>query len=198
MPVEIRIINLANVRKHMSAATFNKRARKGFEWAGLIVEAEAKSIVQPHHFTGRFERGIHHHTYGDTLGTLHTKIGVRVTTAPEARPLTYGWESRGGRMPNIDAIATWVSKKMGERFSSGVHVSARGFRYFSRKASVVSQESRVKGIAFVIARQIRRIGFTFGSGSGGQKLDTFTAAFDNRRQDIKRQIARALAGHGTF
>jgi len=131
--VQIVIINLTKVRHDLSIDSFNQRARLAFMAGGAVLEAEARKVVQPHNWTGRFERGIHSVTTGYNMSDLSTLVGVSAGAVPEARPLTYGWPP--GKFPRISGIADWVSSKLGDSnpmeaaFRIARAIAMRGFSF---------------------------------------------------------------------
>lgn len=194
--VEVRIVGLEKTMRDVSPAEFGRRTHDGFHAAGLVIEGAAKGIVAPHHYTGRFEQRIHTVTTGHNLGDIKTVVGV--IGVPEARSLTYGWPV--GSFPNISKIADWVVRRI-ENASVSVSRTSKGLLRVKPGAGGLkgaAGEGNVKHIAFVIARAISRRGFTFGTGTGGQKLDTFSKAFEDNKVLIKTTIVRFMTKKGTI
>ena len=199
--VRVVFVGLDKAVKDLSKPEFNRRVTRGFQAAGTIVEAEAKRIVQPHHFTGRWERAIHTFTRGNTAKTVTTHVGSTRNQAPEAMPMTYGWPV--GIMPNIDAIANWLVRKgtPGSMTSPDIRISAAtGRRYVRRGAggfSGVAASATLMHNAIRVALQIRNIGFTFNKGQGGgQRLNTFRQAFENKETAVRWTIGRFIRDPG--
>ena len=181
------VTGLDAVQKALSPQQFEARLHAGLTTAGNLVAAQARNIVRPHHYTGRFEQQIHVAVTGTGLSQKAT-VGVSAAQVPEARPLSYGWKSNSGRMPPIEPIAQWVAKHPEISPSKNSYTNSSGFRRTRGSAASVGAESAVRGLAFVIARSIMRKGYSF------PPLKVFETAYTQARASVVAALQKAIAG----
>lgn len=192
--VAIVVTGVREAQRHLDPAAFSRGLRDGLKEAGALLERAQREIVAPHHFRGTWEQQIHTEIRGSGLN-MEAHVGVSASRVPEARPMTYGWVSSSGHQPPTEAIADWLSRKPDLGASSNVYRNASGFvrtRAGSGGFRGVSQEAGVRSMAFLIARAIKRRGYTFGTGQGGQKLDTLRKALEATRDRIGPAILKHL------
>lgn len=170
--ITIVVTGVADAKRRLSPEAFEANLRDGLQEGGDLVAAEMRRIIQPHRFRGRWQQELHTEVSGSGLGQK-AHIGVSAAAVPEARPMTLGWKSGAGKRPPTSAIEEWLERAPNAP-STPTGMTTRGF-------------------AFLIARAIGRRGYSFGSGSGGQKLDTNRRAWAAAAADVKRAIARNLA-----
>lgn len=187
---EIIIVGLPEALAEFDPHRFVAGLRTGMQAVGEAVATEARLIVKPHHFHGTFEQQIHAVTTGDSLATVVTSVGVNPELVPEARPLSFGWKSSGGKQPPTEAIAAWLASKpelVNAAGSNAVGRNASGF--ITRKGSIaeVSQDSKIRGLAFVIARKIGQRGYSFAP------LNPFDRAWDMVSRRAQSIIGDAIA-----
>jgi hypothetical protein len=95
-----------------------------------------------------------------------------------------------GKQPPIDAIARWIARKpeIGSSVSSNIGYNAAGQRRTTGTLSAVSQESRVRSLAFLIARAIGKRGYS----SKTPPLRVFENAYQQSRSQVEATMLRAL------
>ena len=142
----------------------------GLQAWGTVIQSQARRNIAEHHFTGLTERSTTVSAVTKEGPVSTVTVGVHGGLAPQARPLELGWRSSTGKQPPSDAIYRWLtgsSKGAAALSGGGVEVKRNksGFITGSRSRRVSgSDESRARGLAFVIARKIgRRPGFKIGA-----------------------------------
>jgi hypothetical protein len=144
------------------------KAEAGLLAGAHAVQRKAKENLAPHHYKGRAEQQTTVSAPLITPGSVTVTVGIHGGIAPEGRPLEYGWKSAGGKQPPTQAIADWlISSGRGASMLSSAGVELRrnkaGFITGAKARRVAPTDaSKVKGLAFVIARNIKRRGYSFG------------------------------------
>jgi hypothetical protein len=169
--IGVVITGIPSALRRVSPARFEAGLAAGFQEAGDLVGGAARRILAPHHDRGTFAQQIHTELTGSGWG-IGAHVGVSAAAVPEARPITYGWPGGGNSRPPAAAIESWLLRNP-SRIQVPSGMTAHSF-------------------AFVIARAIGKRGYTFGTGVGGQKLDTFRRAFAEVRDAVRRVIAARL------
>lgn len=146
------------------------RAAAGLTAGAFAIQRRAKANLAPHHFHGRAEQQT---TVGAPTfepGLVTVGVGIHGGVAPEGRPLEFGWKSSGGKRPPSSAIEDWLTgSSQGAAIlasAAGVAIkrNSRGFITGAKARRVGADDrSKVKGLAFVIARNIGRRGYSFGA-----------------------------------
>ncbi len=171
--IGIVVTGIPHAVARLSPAHLEAGLLAGFTEAGALVETAARRIIDPHHDKGTFQQQLHTEITGTGFG-IGAHVGVSAAAVPEARPLTYGWPGGAGKQPPSAPIESWLNRNP-SRVSVPSGMTAKSF-------------------AFLIARAIGKRGYSFGSGVGGQKLDTFRRAFDEVREKVREVIAKHLVG----
>lgn len=190
MPSEVVIVGLPEALAEFDPNRFARGLATGMQRVGEAVATEARAIVKPHHFHGTFEQQIHAQTTGDSIATVVTQVGVNAHLVPEARPISYGWPAGRGKQPPSSAIAEWLASKpelVASIGSNAVTRNAGGFIRRSGSIASVTQDSRIKGLAFVIARKIGRRGYSFAP------LRPFERGWDLVARNAQAIIGAAIA-----
>lgn len=161
---EVIVVGLPAALREFDPARFAEGLRTGMNTLGEEVATGARNLIEPHHWHGRFQQQIHVETTGDSLSNIVTNVGVNSALVPEARPISFGWKSTGGKQPPTEAIAAWLASKPELVNSAGSDAVTRNSSGFIRRRGTiaeVSQDSKVKSLAFLIARKIGREGYSF-------------------------------------
>lgn len=161
---EIVVVGLPAALREFDPARFSQGLRVGMDALGEAVATDARVLLEPHHWHGRFQQQIHVETTGTALADIVTNVGVNAALVPEARPISFGWKSGSGKQPPTSAIAAWLASKpelVNAAGSDAVGRNASGF--ITRKGTIaeVSGDSKIRSLAFLIARKIKREGYSF-------------------------------------
>lgn len=171
--IQVVVVGLPKAMAALSPEQIGQKLVVGFGLAGQALASAGRTIIRPHHYTGRYEQQIHVETTGATPATIQTFVGVSAGLVPEARPLDLGWRSASGKQPPVAAIAEWIAHKpelAQAAGSSSVSRSSSGFVRRTGTIATVSGEAAIRSMAFVIARKIGQRGYSFGA------LHTWTEA----------------------
>jgi hypothetical protein len=152
----------------LAGPEMDARIGLGLKAWGQVIQTAARENLHGHHFTGRAEQSTtvsEPSTVGNTIGVT---VGIHGGLAPEGRPLEFGWSSATGKQPPTAPIVEWLT---GSSQGAAVLSAATGAQVNRKKGFIVgaragrlaaSDESKAQGLAFVIARNIGRRGFSFG------------------------------------
>jgi hypothetical protein len=188
------VLNVAEVEAALAAAGSRilGQAAVGLEQAGVVVQTNARRNLADHHYTGRAERMTVVSPPLITPESISVTVGIHAGTAPEGRPLEYGWKSESGKQPPTEPILQWLQssgKGAGLLASAGINVrrNKAGFITGSRAQRVApNQAAKARSIAFLIARKIGRRGYSFG------KLGWLSGGLEEAKPAILGIVGRAI------
>ena len=165
MSIQIVIEGVAETRAAIvqTADVTLAKVGEGLVGWGHLIEYAGKANLAPHHWHGTAEQSTV--TVGPVIegDQVVVSVGLHGGMAPEGRPLEYGWKSESGKQPPISAIAEWLTSKPGLIPSPNVTRNSSGFIRRRGTIAAISQEAAVRSLAFVIARNIGRRGYSFGA-----------------------------------
>ena len=150
----------------LSGPEMDARVGRGLMAWGQVIQTAARRNLHGHHFTGRAEQSTSVSEPTVSGSTVGVTIGIHGGLAPEGRPLEFGWASSSGKQPPSQPIYEWLTgSSQGANvltsFGGSVNRTGEGF-IVGAKSGRTSQESTARGLAFVIARNIGRRGYSFG------------------------------------
>ena len=164
--LSVTITGLEQAEATFSDAHFTHGLAAGMEQAGQAAAEQAKLLIAPHRYTGRYADEIRVSVSG-AADSPRIEVGARV---PEAGPLSFGWHGHG-QQPPTEAIAAWLDAGRGPR--TGGMAGA--------------------GLAFVIARAIGRRGF---NPATTPALHVWTRAYEAVRGRLAEFVAASLRTGG--
>lgn len=173
MTISVHIEGEAKVMAMLQHEAYQSRAEHGLIDAAHAMERDAKANLKEHHFRGTTERNTTTSELQRNGDVSTVTVGIHGGMAPQGRPLELGWASQSGKMPPIQPIADWLVSKGYAGPKSG------------NKATKTA-DSAVRGLAFVIARNIQRRGFSFGP------IHWLGRAYDSNRGEVSGYIARSM------
>ena len=185
---EFVVVGLDNVQRNLAlqlGPLMLEKVAAGLERGGFAVQAAARANLAPHHYHGTAEQQTTVSPPLITAGNVTVTVGIHGGLAPEGRPLEFGWASAAGKQPPTKAIAEWLTSKPGLIPSANVSRNARGFVRRKGTIAAIASESAVRGMAFVIARNIKRRGYSFGS------LHWLDGALDEQTATVLAELQRA-------
>ena len=165
--VSVTITGLEQALATFSDAHFTHGLAAGMEQAGQAAAEQAKLLIAPHRYTGRYADEIRGSVTG-AADSPRIEVGARV---PEAGPLSFGWHGRGAQPPT-EAIAAWLAAGRGPRTAA----------------------MPGPGLAFVIARAIGRRGF---NPATTPALHVWTRAYEAVRGRMAEFVAASVRTQGT-
>ena len=185
----------------LAGPEMDARIGSGLVAWGQVIQRAARANLKTHHFTGRAEQSTSVSAPSMGSNTISVTVGIHGGLAPEGRPLEFGWASATGKQPPSEPIAKWLvsssagmsilesagssAVRRGQKVSTigNVHLLTEGGR-LTRRGTIASasQDSVAKGLAFVIARNIGKRGFSFGplhwlSKASAETIEQGKAAF---------------------
>lgn len=170
------------------------KAAAGLTRGGIAIQTRAKANLKPHHYHGRAEQQTTVSAPLITPTSVSVTVGIHGGVAPEGRPLEYGWKSGAGKRPPSSAIEDWLTgSSQGAAIlasATGVAVkrNSRGFIASGKSSRVAADDrSKVKGLAFVIARNIGKRGFAFG------ELHWLESAVHDETPSVLGEMQKAMA-----
>ena len=171
MTISVRFENTERVLHALTPDAYEAKAEQGLIDAAHAIERDAKANLHEHHFRGTTERNTTTSAIERDGDRSWVTVGVHGGQAPQARPLEFGWKSESGKMPPIQPIADWLVSK-------GYAGPSKGTK------ATKTADAGVRGLAFVIARNIKRRGFSFGP------LHWLGRAYDQNRPKVAGYIER--------
>lgn len=192
--VSFTVLNTAEVNAALALAGTKilTQAAAGLEQAGVLVQTNARRNLAEHHYHGTAERNTVVSPPLITPEAITVTVGIHAGLAPEGAPLEFGWRSQSGKQPPSEPIYQWLQgsgKGAGLLASAGVNVrrNSAGFITGSRAKRIApDQQKAARGLAFVIARNIGRKGYSFGA------LHWLSGGLEEAKPAIMGIIARAI------
>ena len=163
---QFTVLGLDEVLARMQAELgplMEAKVARGLELGGIAVQGAARQNLSSHHYHGTAENQTTVSPPIIAAGSVEVTVGIHGGLAPEGRPLEFGWASSSGKQPPTSAIAEWLTSKPGLIPSPNVTRNAQGFVRRRGTVAAIASESAVRGMAFVIARNIKRRGYSFGA-----------------------------------
>ena len=153
----------------LAGPEMDARIGSGLVAWGQVIQRAARANLKTHHFTGRAEQSTSVSEPSMGSNTISVTVGIHGGLAPEGRPLEFGWASATGKQPPSEPIYQWLTGSsqgaavLSAATGAQVNRTSKGFIVGARAGRLAAtDESKARGLAFVIARNIGKRGFSFG------------------------------------